>query len=354
MGFTQVLEKVCSLPSDLSESSGLVALSSNLFISHNDGGNAPELFLFDSSGILERTIYIANVKNTDWEDMAMDDSGNLYIGDFGNNNQTRKDLKIYKILPMNMWQSDTVYADSIVFSFADQKQYPPTKNRLVYDCEAMACANDSIYLFTKNWSDPFSGYTYMYVLPAEVGEYDLHPRDSASLGNIKEFYWVTGACVRNHHLYLIGTTFVWDFDWSVVKQLNTWKTYETKHISQKEAIDILDDNIYITDENTGEFGNLYRMTVPKNSGVSESLKRFEVQLVKNGHGWVLLNPSSVKLSIELFSMDGKRLGQIHSTFEVILVEEKFISLCTLKPGLYGLHITGSDGPLFDSKITITE
>jgi sugar lactone lactonase YvrE len=35
--------------------------------------------------------------NIDWEDITKDKDGNLYVGDFGNNDNERKDLCIYKI-----------------------------------------------------------------------------------------------------------------------------------------------------------------------------------------------------------------------------------------------------------------
>jgi hypothetical protein len=37
-----------------------------------------------------------NAKNTDWEALT-NDGNNFYIGDFGNNDGSRRDLTIYKV-----------------------------------------------------------------------------------------------------------------------------------------------------------------------------------------------------------------------------------------------------------------
>ena len=89
-------EQIASLPAILNESSGLENAGSGEFWSHNDKGGNPELYRFDTLGMLEQTLRITNASNVDWEDMTIDDAGNIYIGDFGNNNNERTDLKIYK------------------------------------------------------------------------------------------------------------------------------------------------------------------------------------------------------------------------------------------------------------------
>lgn len=48
-------------------------------------------------GNLVRTITIEGVENNDWEDIAKDKNGFTYIGDFGNNDNDRKNLAIYKV-----------------------------------------------------------------------------------------------------------------------------------------------------------------------------------------------------------------------------------------------------------------
>jgi hypothetical protein len=53
---------------------------------HNDSGNAPALFAVRRDGTLLRE-YRLTVPNIDWEDIATDNGGKLYIGDIGNNGE---------------------------------------------------------------------------------------------------------------------------------------------------------------------------------------------------------------------------------------------------------------------------
>ncbi len=68
------------------EASGMVASRRHpgIFWVHNDSGNPPALFAVRRDGSLVREFSVS-VPNTDWEDIAADDRGHLYIGDIGNN-----------------------------------------------------------------------------------------------------------------------------------------------------------------------------------------------------------------------------------------------------------------------------
>jgi len=65
-------------------------LQSNLIWTIQDSGNDSELLGLNDKGEIIKTITIDNVSNIDWEDLTSDQDGNLYIGDFGNNNKKRK------------------------------------------------------------------------------------------------------------------------------------------------------------------------------------------------------------------------------------------------------------------------
>jgi len=68
------------------EASGLVQSRRHpgVFWVHNDSGNPTRLFAVRRDGSLVRE-YAVNVPNLDWEDIATDNAGHLYIGDIGNN-----------------------------------------------------------------------------------------------------------------------------------------------------------------------------------------------------------------------------------------------------------------------------
>src|SRR6056297_4303255 len=77
----------------MSESSGLINIQGR-FITHNDSGGESILYEIDTlSGEIARMVTVIGTENTDWEDLASDDTY-IYIGDFGNNAGNRTDLRI--------------------------------------------------------------------------------------------------------------------------------------------------------------------------------------------------------------------------------------------------------------------
>src|SRR5688572_19027801 len=63
------------------ESSGFAWTSDGNLWTHNDGGGASILYKINLKGELLQTQEIPNTSNNDWEDLAKDKSGNIYIGD---------------------------------------------------------------------------------------------------------------------------------------------------------------------------------------------------------------------------------------------------------------------------------
>ena len=123
----QQLTDVVALNSALNESSGLIFLDQKL-ITHNDSGGEAALYEIDTlTGNIARKVIIANANNIDWEDICHD-SNYIYIGDFGNNSGSRTNLRIYRLsIPSYLTSSnDTVYVDTIQFSYADQIDFTPS------------------------------------------------------------------------------------------------------------------------------------------------------------------------------------------------------------------------------------
>ena len=86
---------------ELQEISGLVSSVRNpgYLWGHNDSGSDPSLFLLDSLGRIVLQVELANAKNRDWEDIAIDpgEMPKLFIGDIGDNRAVRNEIQIYKI-----------------------------------------------------------------------------------------------------------------------------------------------------------------------------------------------------------------------------------------------------------------
>ncbi|HEV7474232.1 MAG TPA: hypothetical protein VGN90_09285, partial [Pyrinomonadaceae bacterium] len=69
---------------------------------HNDAGNEPFIYAFDSQGRSRGVWRVTGATSDDWEDMSTGpgpkpDTNYLYIGDIGDNSGTRSEIVIYRI-----------------------------------------------------------------------------------------------------------------------------------------------------------------------------------------------------------------------------------------------------------------
>lgn len=166
------LSVVTDLPKKLRENSGMAMFGANSVWMVEDSGNKDIIYEVDFNGDILTEFKVKNAKNEDWEDLTSDEEGNLYIGDFGNNDNRRKDLVIYKVPNPNMEPGDKIDAERIEFRYPEQKAYPPDKEDRVYDSEAFFHLNGFFYIFTKNRADPFLGEVSIYRVPAVVGKHN--------------------------------------------------------------------------------------------------------------------------------------------------------------------------------------
>jgi hypothetical protein len=185
------------LPKTLQETSGIIKYR-GLIWTFNDSGGKPEIYGFNTSGdSIEQTISLHNGINNDWEDITQD-SDYIYIGDFGNNQGMRDSLVIYKIAKSSIPVKGDISVDAemIVFTYPG---YHPVKIPVswsAFDCEAMVVKEDSLFLFTKDWTN---GNSAIFSLPKLNGKYKarlvetLHPQGL-----------ITGADYKDKELLLIG------------------------------------------------------------------------------------------------------------------------------------------------------
>jgi hypothetical protein len=84
---------------DLNESSGLAASRRfpGTFWSHNDKGNRPVLFAISRQGATQAQFLVAGKTILDWEDIALDAEGRLYIADTGNNEGARMAVAVHRL-----------------------------------------------------------------------------------------------------------------------------------------------------------------------------------------------------------------------------------------------------------------
>ncbi|GAA4271420.1 hypothetical protein U6A24_22870 [Aquimarina gracilis] len=259
------LIKISSLPNAIHEISGIVMLSDNKLYAINDSGNAPILFRLNQKGEILSEINVPNAKNKDWEDLAYDLEDNIYIGDFGNNNNDRKDLKIYKVSGI---LSDTIVVSKIKFAFEDQKKFPPKKKNFNFDVEAFIHFNGNLYLFTKNRAKESIKTTKIYKIPATpgkhiaklIGRYETCKDPSDCL--------VTGASINKSQNKIALLTHNKIFLFHKFKGDHILEGDVTKiklgHTSQKESICFKNDStFFIADEKTRhKKAKLYEFKLP--------------------------------------------------------------------------------------------
>lgn len=343
------------LPSSLQESSGLLIQSPDTLWSHNDSGNNAKLYAFNTKGkdLMDRKI--GDVSDKDWEEITKDDQGHIFIGDFGNNNNDREDLLILRISSDISDKKTDIVVDSILFTYEDQTLFPPPGSSLNFDCEAMVTMNDSIFLFTKDRTDPYLSQTLMYVLSAQPGT-QVAKYKGTFLTNVPIFLQgsITGAALSpdKKTLVLMGYPRMWVFKNFPGTDFFSGKltVLQFDSYSQKEGVAFLDNcTVYITDEVNpvlSNGGNLYELNLCDYITTTSDLqaKNFKVYP----------NPSSNEISINysvsfqpqfltVYNPTGKIVYQItlKSNKEEINIPKDVLS----NIGLYPFTITDKSGQI---------
>ena len=263
------LSYVAKLPKKLDENSGIVHYSDSTAWFIEDNGNQDEIYQVDFKGNLLKEIEVKNAKNGDWEDLAKDDNGNLYIGDFGNNTNNRKDLVIYKLPNPQNESGDKIEAERIRFNYPEQTEFPPEREKLFYDAEAFFYHSEFLYIITKNRANPFPGDALLYKVPAHEGKFKAE-----YIGNFKtcddwETCQITAADISpdGKTIVLLSYGKLWiienftfdDFSKGKIKEIDLGVR------TQLESVCFFNKNkLLLSDEKRGNTGgNLYSFKIPK-------------------------------------------------------------------------------------------
>lgn len=153
-------------------------------------------------------VEVAGVRNLDWEALAADGSGNLIIGDVGNNLSRRRELLLYIVPEPQLGATSVTPARRLVFTWPDQVEFPDPEQS--HDCEAMFWYRGKLHLLTKHRRDTQSRL-WRAEIPAtatrayltQVGAFDAHGM-------------VTDASVSpdGRHLAVLTYRMLWVFDLS--------------------------------------------------------------------------------------------------------------------------------------------
>lgn len=257
------LTYITKLPKELDENSGIVSMGESEVWIVEDNGNKSKIYQVNFDGELLRELKVKDSKNRDWEDLAKDDKGNVYIADFGNNNNTRRDLVIYKIPDPEIEKGDKIDAEEIKFSYPEQTDFPPGKDSLLFDAEALFYHDNYLYIITKNRSRPFLGEALLYKVPAQKGEYKARFIDSFVPCNERKICQVTSADISpdGKKIVLLGYGKLWVFTDFTMDNFTKgkMKTIDLGATTQLESVCFMDNNtLLLSDEERANTGrNLY-------------------------------------------------------------------------------------------------
>lgn len=156
---TQVAENVLSLGSiqalTVAESSGVIASRNypGAFWTHNDGNEY--LISMTKRGATLGGYYVNGVRFLDWEDIAIDGAGYLYLADIGDDGTYRTTLAVYKVREPNPYSTGTV---NILQRY--YLTFPVAST--VADCESLFIYKGWGYIITKR---PVLGKVAMFRFP---------------------------------------------------------------------------------------------------------------------------------------------------------------------------------------------
>ncbi|MBL4593645.1 MAG: T9SS type A sorting domain-containing protein [Flavobacteriales bacterium] len=339
-GYNQQLDIITTLNDSVKETSGLIYLNQQI-ITHNDSGGEAALYELDSlTGNVTRKVVIDNASNIDWEDICTD-SLYIYIGDFGNNNGSRTNLKIYRLLISDYLTTtnDTVSVDTISFSYADQIDFTPTSLSTNFDAEALIAIGDSLYIFTKNWSN---GWTNIYPLSKIPGTYQALKVDSLNTLGL-----VTGASYnpQSNTIALTGYTFL-DAFFIKISQFNNnlFSTgtidrfvLQTQASFQIEGITSINQNEYYlsSEQHSSGTPTLYRFNDIEIVGIENPSQTSDLIYPNPTSDFVIINSTSFKYAT-IYDVNGVVIKNSTS---------KKIDISNFKKGVYFMVIknTSSNG-----------
>ncbi|GAB0155707.1 hypothetical protein CHRYSEOSP005_09690 [Chryseobacterium sp. Alg-005] len=263
----ETLDVDFSLPSKLKEVSG-ITLSGDKKTAWTieDQGNKNIIYGVNQKGELIAEVLVEDTDNTDWEDITADQQGNIYIGDFGNNDNNRQDLAIVKVDLNDTAQKTTKALQTTKFHYEGQTEFPPKKSNWLYDCEAFVEMDGNFYLFTKNRSKGFDGTFLVFQVPNKEGDFEAKLIGKLKLDGKYSDAAITSAAINStkdkivllthKNIHVLSGFTPNDFNGAKIQKISL------NHNSQKEAIVFLDDKTLLiadeADKKTG--GNVYKFS----------------------------------------------------------------------------------------------
>ena len=202
----EVVGSSVALPAEVPESSGLArARDPGVLWTHNDAGNAPDLFAVDASGSLVQRVRVRGARLVDWEDVeaaACGDEACLYIGDIGDNDGDRDHITVYRLVDPGRSDRPAPTAEALHARYPDGPR----------DAEALFVdRTGTLYIVSKGRREPITLYRWPAGAPGQtvtlerVGELFPEPEDEAdrvtAATATPDGRWIGIRTYRSLHLY---------------------------------------------------------------------------------------------------------------------------------------------------------
>lgn len=256
-----------SLPKKLKEVSGITLSPDKKTIwAIEDKGNKNVVYGLNTQGELVADVLVENAENDDWEDIIKDPQGNIYIGNFGNNDNDRQNLSILKLDLKDASQKTTKAIQTTKFHYEGQTEFPPKKSNLLYDCEAFVEMDGNFYLFTKNRSKGFDGTFLVFKVPNKEGDFEAKLIGRLKLDGKYSDAAITSATINStkDKIVLLNHKNIRILSGFTANDFNSAKIQKIplNHNSQKESVVFLNDKTLLiadeADKKTG--GNVYKFS----------------------------------------------------------------------------------------------
>lgn len=159
---------------EVTEASGLVVspTQEGVFWTHNDSGDGPYLYAFDTAGKPRATVLVRNAHAHDWEDLAAGPFPGkpgtwLYVSDTGDNAHVRPEVCVYAVPEPSLGASSRAKPLLSAEAVRIRAKYP---DGISHNAEALLCdprdgrltvvtkeenGVSGIYRFPARYSDPY-------------------------------------------------------------------------------------------------------------------------------------------------------------------------------------------------------
>lgn len=318
------------------ESSGIVASRQfeGVYWTLNDSGNPSVLYATKRNGELIKEIKVRGTRNIDWEGLALDDEGQIWIGDIGNNSRLRFDLNVAVVKEPNPFTDK----EAVVIA-----KYPfkyPDKN---VDAEGLFIANGIPYIVSKE-----STAAVLYRFPElRAGEKQVLQR----VGAFAEARLVTGAGISadGNRIAVCSYNSLWVYQGIAgnYAQMITSKPWVLPHGFEGEAICFEGYNLYLTNEardiySLPQFWYEKQLRLPpKNTQSAMSLLAEEESI---GYKLETYRDAGIDIGGGHIALNTKAIGaEVHQEIEVQHTNLYQISAVMTRGPEYGLVEVSANG-----------